>query len=298
MKKIILWAVTLLLLCLAFTASAGSQRQYIHRIMSCNIRIAGLEADDTIPGRKWEDRRDVMLKVIESRNPDIICTQEVIYKEYAFLKDNLKGFSSYGFVGPEMDPYTDGYHLIGKNVIFWNKKRYEFISAGNYWLSDTPEIGGSMSWGTARARHCNWVRLKDRKSGAEFRVLDLHLDHISEEARQAQMDFVIKEASQYAGDFPQIICGDFNSGITSVSLRSLHSAGWDDTYEKIHGDSEVGFTCHSFKGPERTKKLGHRIDFIFSHGPIVAKDSEIVKDCVNGIWPSDHYFIWADVKID
>jgi endonuclease/exonuclease/phosphatase family metal-dependent hydrolase len=267
--------------------------------MTCNIRIAGLEADDTIPGRKWEDRRDVMLKVINSRKPDIICTQEVIYKSYYYMKKKLSKYGCFGFEGPEMDPYTNGYHFIGKNVIFWRKSRYELVSSGCYWLSDKPYIGGSLSWGTTRARHCNWVRLRDRKTGEEFRILDVHLDHISEPARQAQIKMVIEETSQYQSSFPQILCGDFNSGIKNVAVKALHSSGWKDLYEEIHGSGEAGYTCHGFFGTEKALKghKGHRIDFIFGNGPVDAIDSEIIKDSIRGIYPSDHYFLMADVTL-
>lgn len=298
-----LYVIVCVLLTMSFVCSPVSaskpDTRHIHRVMTCNIRIAGLPDDDSIPGRKWEDRRDVMLKVILSRKPDIVCTQEVIYKSYAYMKAKMKGYQSYGFAGPEMDPYTDGYHFIGKNVIFWKSDRYEFVSSGCYWLSDHPEIGGSVAWGTARARHCNWVRLRDKSSGVEFRVMDIHLDHISEAARQAQMKMAVAEAAQYASDFPQILCGDFNSGITSVAVKCLHEAGWNDSYEAIHGAEEVGYTAHNFKGPDRykgTDKIGRRIDFIFSHGPVKSLDSEILKDCVNGIYPSDHYFMYSDLE--
>ena len=131
--------------------------------MSCNIRITGLPADE-VEGRRWDDRKDVCLKVIKSRKPDIICMQEVIYESYDYMKKKLSGYTAFGFEGPEMDPWTEGYHLIGKNVIFFSKKRYELVSEGCYWLSETPTIGGSSSWETSRARHCNWVRLRDRKT--------------------------------------------------------------------------------------------------------------------------------------
>jgi len=302
MKKVFLFVCGLFsLLSLPFPVfAANPDGNHVHRIMTCNIRIAGLPADDSIPGRKWDDRKEVLMKVILSRKPDIVCTQEVIYESYAYVKAKMKGYMSYGFAGPEMDPYSDGYHLIGKNVIFWKTGRYELVSSGCYWLSDQPEMGGSKSWGTARARHCNWVRLRDRKTGVEFRVLDIHLDHISESARQAQMQMAVREASQYASDFPQVLCGDFNSGIGSVAVQSLHSEGWNDTYEAIHGTGEVGCTAHGFLGPDRykgTDKKGRRIDFIFSHGPVKSLDSEILKDCINGIYPSDHYFLYSDIVL-
>lgn len=176
-------------------------------------------------GRRWEDRRDACLKAIRMYRPDVICMQEVIYDSYNYFKEKFSDYVAYGFAGPEMDPYTEGYHFIGKNVIFFSKKRYEFVSSGCYWLSETPLAAGSCSWNTMRARHCNWVRLRDRKSGAEFRVLDIHLDHKSDDARREQMKMIVGECAQYADGFPQIICGDFNSGIENAPSRACATPG-------------------------------------------------------------------------
>ena len=196
MKKLIILSLSLL----SFTFALA---QSTHNVMSCNIRITGLPADE-VDGRRWDDRKDVCLKVIKSRKPDIICMQEVIYESYAYMKKKLKNYMAFGFEGPEMDPWTEGYHFIGKNVIFFSKKRYEFVSAGTYWLSETPLIAGSSSWETARARQCNWVRLRDKRTGHEFRVLDTHLDHITKVAKTKQTEVIVAEAAQYAEDFPQI----------------------------------------------------------------------------------------------
>ena len=189
-----------------------------------------------IRDRVWENRRDLCVETILSRRPDIICLQEVIYDSYAYLKEKLRGYVPYGFAGPEMDPYTEGYHFIGKNVIFFRRDRYEFVSAGCYWLSETPLIGGSCSWNTTRARHCNWVRLRDKRSGRELRVLDVHLDHKSEEARREQIRMVMDECAQYAPDFPQILCGDFHAGIDSAPIGYIRTVdGWREMYESVHG---------------------------------------------------------------
>ena len=146
-------------------AARPASGQRTTRVMTCNVRITGLPEDDTA-GRRWEDRRDACLKAIRMYRPDVICMQEVIYDSYNYFKEKFSDYVAYGFAGPEMDPYTEGYHFIGKNVIFFSKKRYEFVSSGCYWLSETPLAAGSCSWNTMRARHCNWVRLRDRKSSA------------------------------------------------------------------------------------------------------------------------------------
>lgn len=93
---------------------------------------------------RWEDRRDACLKAIRMYRPDVICMQEVIYDSYNYFKEKFSDYVAYGFAGPEMDPYTEGYHFIGKNVIFFSKKRYEFVSSGCYWLSETPLAAGQL----------------------------------------------------------------------------------------------------------------------------------------------------------
>ena len=50
------------------------------------------------------------------------------------------------------------------------------------------------------------------------------------------------------------------------------------------------------KKPDTKKKPGRRIDFIFTKGPVECLASEVVTDRPNGIYPSDHYFVTAEVK--
>ena len=264
-----------------------------HRIMTCNIRVTGLEADMGKPGRPWEERKEVCRAVIAKQRPDIICMQEVIYDSYAYMKAELKDYYAYGFSGPEMDAHKEGYHFISKNVIFFRKSRYELVSSGNYWFSESPLKAGSLSWGTKRARHCNWVRLLDKKTGDEFRVLDIHLDHYSEEARLSQAELLIEEAGQYSEDFPQIICGDFNSEIGSKAVKAIYQAGWKDVYEWLGLPDRASY--HAFKGEEYKKTK--RIDFIFIKGKAMPVYCRMIDENIGGIFPSDHYFIMADINI-
>jgi endonuclease/exonuclease/phosphatase family metal-dependent hydrolase len=287
---------TIVALAAIFTALVPSfaKKQATHKVITANVRITGLEADE-VPGLRWDDRKEICKNVILAGKPDLICLQEVIYDSWNYFKKEFKGYQGFGFEGPEMDPWTEGYHFIGKNCIFYKKSRYEFVSAGSYWLSEDPVIAGSISWNSARARHCNWLRLRDKKTGEEFRVISIHLDHISDEARQEQTKFFIKEAAQYQEDFPQILCGDFNSGRKNLPYQDLRAAGWIETWEQIHGEVEYGFTAHGFKADTK-KKPGRRIDFIFTKGPVETLSSEVITDHPKGIYPSDHYFLISEVK--
>ncbi|MBQ2993616.1 MAG: endonuclease/exonuclease/phosphatase family protein [Alistipes sp.] len=291
--------LTLILSLVAFGAvEAKRPTASVHRVMSCNIRITGLPADE-VDGRRWDDRKEYMIEVIRRQRPDVVMMQEVIYDSYAYCRKQLKEYVAFGFEGPEMDPYTEGYHLIGKNVIFFRRDRYEMVSAGTYWLSDDPVIGGSIAWGTNRARHCNWVRVRDRRTGRELRLLDIHLDHKVQEAKVEQARLVVREAAQYAESFPQIICADFNSKKDEPQVRHFVDNGWHDAYDELHDGREFGYTAHAFLGPNRPPQpsLG-RIDYILTRGTARALSCEVLTESRNGIYPSDHYFMVAEILVE
>ena len=294
--RIFLLTAVLSLVCILHS-EAGNANQY--RVMSCNVRITGLEDDAPFPERRWENRRDLCVNTILKRKPDFFCMQEVIYDSYEYFKQKCKGYTSYGFAGPEMDPYTSGYHFIGKNVIFFRTDRFELMDAGCYWLSDTPLVGGSMSWGTTRARHCNWVRLRDKSTGKQIRVIDTHLDHKVDEARRKQIKMVLDECSQYNPEMPQVLCGDFNAGANSAPIQYIRTQdGWKEMFESANGPAEPGFSYHGFLGENyKPKKESRRIDFIFYRGNISVTASEFIKDHQGKMYPSDHYFLQADFTI-
>ena len=273
-------------------AAAGTK----HRVLCCNIRVA-LEEDEA-NGVGWSSRRDICLKIIDRHKPDIISLQEVLKEQSEDFKKYFKDFQLVGFDGPEMDAHQTGYHGIAKNPILFSKKKYELLTASTYWLSETPLVAGSKSWDTARARHANWVRLKERATGKEFRVINLHLDHVSAEAKLEQLKMVAEESKQYQAEFSQILTGDFNSRFNSPVFNKVREEGWKDALETLNGEKEMGFTGHAFKGMKYEKAaVGGRIDFIWYRGRVKPVAAGIIRDDIGGVYPSDHFFVQADLEI-
>lgn len=267
-----------------------------HRIVSCNIRVA-LDEDEA-KGLGWSARRDICLQIIDERKADIIALQEVLKVQADDFRKYFSTFQLIGFEGPEMDAHAIGYHGIAKNPILFSNERYELLTAGTYWLSETPLVAGSKSWDTARARHVNWVRLKERTTGKELRVINLHLDHVSGEAKIQQAAMVAGECAQYQKDFPQLMAGDFNSRFDSSVFQSVRLGGWQECYETIHGSGEAGFTGHEFQGSRFQNGASKgRIDYIWYKGNVKPVGADIIKDAINGKYPSDHFFIQADVQL-
>ena len=278
-------------------ALSTEKKTSLHKILACNIRVALPEDEEK--GVGWNARKEICANIIRKQNPDIVCFQEVIKIQADDLRNFFPDFVFFGFEGPEMDKLPEGYHGIAKNPIMFSRVRYEVVSGGCFWLSEEPLIGGSKSWGTARARNVNWVRLRDINTLKEFRVVNTHLDHISQEAREKQIDTILMESDQYLVEFPQLLAGDFNSDSRNAVVKRIVDQGWNDTWTSVHGTINPGFTGHGFLALEKATKTGGngKIDFIFSRGNIIARKAEIIRDKENGIYPSDHFFVSAEVVL-
>ena len=144
MKRILIVCAALLLCGVAAARGRG-----VHRVASCNIRVA-LPQDEE-GGNGWSARKYVCERVMKRCKADIYCLQEVTVGQYEDMCRMFPGYFVFGYPGPETDALPDReYHGIAKNLVMFSKRRYEMTGAGVYWLSDTPLVGGSSSWG-ARA---------------------------------------------------------------------------------------------------------------------------------------------------
>ncbi len=55
------------------------------KVMSFNVRTPA----DTDTGKRWEDRRDAMVKVIQQAHPAVIGTQELVLEQANYLAEHL-----------------------------------------------------------------------------------------------------------------------------------------------------------------------------------------------------------------
>lgn len=256
------------------------------RILTCNIRVC--EADDG--ENNWVRRKGLCAEVIRSRSPDIICFQEMRAEQFADLSSAFPEYGSYAMVDEPV-----GRHPV--NCIFYRSDVFMRISAGGYWLSKRPHVAGSRSWRSACTRLANWLRLEDRASGSEFRVINTHLDHVSQIAREHQAQMIVEDARAYPDEYPQILTGDMNGDARNQAMASLKAGGWVDTYGAVHGTEDPGHTYHEFLGPRYRSKLG-KIDWIFVRGAIKVIEAAIVTDSRGERFPSDHYFVEATVVVE
>lgn len=121
-------------------------------VISFNIRF-GLAEDGE---NAWVHRKEATIDMIEKNSPDIIGMQEAFSFQIDYIADNCPG---YGWVGKSRLDDKDAEHP----VVFYDKRRFQLIDWGNFWLSDTPDRP-SLGWDAAFERNVTWLVLKDRKS--------------------------------------------------------------------------------------------------------------------------------------
>jgi endonuclease/exonuclease/phosphatase family metal-dependent hydrolase len=256
--------------------------------MSCNIRCQW--AKDADGPDRWEFRRDFCAEVIRSRRPDVVCLQEAWREQLDDLLERLPGFEWFGLAeGPE------NRHPL--NAILFRREGFRVLSSGGCWLSETPHVPASKSWDSACIRMANWMRLEETASGGEVRIINTHLDHISQLARENQARLIAENAAAFPETYPQILTGDLNSNPDNPVITSLTQAGWKDTWRAVHPGVPPGRTYHEFVG-EACASEYTKIDWILTRGPIRVKDVEILRDCTpEGRFASDHYFLLVEVVL-
>ncbi len=261
------------------------------RMVTANLRsVKGGDTEPSKTGDKWARRKELCRDVLAAQKADIYCFQECRMPHVKYFQETM----------PEFEYFARA-RVSGKgapgNPIYYSKARFERLDGGGFWLSETPGEADSKSWGTTYARHANWVRLRERKTGRELIVLNTHLDHAVQSAREGQIQVVMDRAAALSGGLPMLLAGDFNAGASNPVYSRLAAAGWRDTYAATHGgNANPGRTFHGFKP---LSPGGEKIDWILTRGPLTALRAEIIKDCLTAggahRYPSDHFFVSADV---
>ncbi|HCL27445.1 MAG TPA: endonuclease [Candidatus Latescibacteria bacterium] len=255
------------------------------RVMTCNVRTSlAKDGDD-----HWARRRDFCLNVIRAQSADLLGFQELQRDQYDDLRLGLPEYTAWGMVD---EPHTTS----PVNAILFRTGRFSLLSQGGFWLSETPHVTGSSSWDSACVRLANWVRLRDRETGVDFRYVNTHLDHVGQTAREEQARLIVEDAAAYPARYPQLLTGDMNCDGANAALERFRQGGWKDTHAALHGDTNPD-TFHGFRGADDDGSSG-KIDWIFARGPVTPTASQIIREEQNGHYMSDHDFVWADVKLN
>lgn len=250
------------------------------RVMSFNVRTPV----DTEPGRRWDDRRDAMVALLREQKPAVIGTQEMVMKQAEYLTAHLPGYRWFGQGrrGGEGDEHMG---------VFYDSARLKVVESGDFWLSDTPEVPGSITWGNLFPRMVTWALFERLGDGQRFYLLNTHLPYRDEDEprRVLGAKAIVARLQQLHAGVPVVVTGDFNSEPGSTTYAAFTAALGDARKEaaKVEGPQ---LTFHNFSGTPTTE-----LDWIMVRGVKVLRFATL-DDKPGGVLPSDHFPVMAEVE--
>ena len=301
-----------LVMAAALSASAAAEGTLGVRAMSYNIRcVNSSDTGDTA----WDSRKAALCNLVKSIAPDVIGFQEVKSAQYSYLQDQLPG---YAFIGAMRDSSSSA----EATPVAFLASRFALLDSGTFWLSATPNVVGSKSWGSGETasdlpRICTWALLRDRTTGGVFCFASTHLD-LKEGPRLAGMRLILSAlvAKYEAVGVPVVLVGDMNALETETSMveaaeamqdsllvsktaptgpwRTFNGFTWQGS-EVSCADALANYTAEGRTAGDST--LGKRIDFIFSSIGTDVESFAIRNDTQPGKeqYPSDHFPVVADL---
>jgi len=266
-------------------AAATASADVALNVMTFNVRFG--TADDG--PNSWEHRKDILVNTIRKYAPDVVGTQECLDFQAEYITDKLPEYRWFG-VGREADGTGEMMAILYRHAVI------NPLELGNFWLSETREVPGSKSWDTACTRMVTWARFHHHETKSSFYLFNTHFDHRSEAARVGAAHLLAKQVNDLAGEAPAIVTGDFNAAAeNSEPWQVLTQGGFADAW--LAAAQQVGCTM-TFGGYQApSPEGGNRIDWILTQGPIAVESCETVLYNQDGRYPSDHYPVFAKVKI-
>ncbi|WP_221354156.1 endonuclease/exonuclease/phosphatase family protein [Streptomyces beigongshangae] len=266
------------------SASAADRRGQLE-VMSFNLRYAS-----TTEPNSWTVRRPVTRELLRRERLHVIGTQEGLYQQVRDIATDLGGAYDWigtGRAGGSRDEFM---------AVFYDTRRLAPVEYDHFWLSDTPGVIGSNTWGGGSVRMVTWVRFRDLRDGRrEFYLLNTHLDNASQHARARAAALIAERITRLDRSLPLVVTGDFNVPARGNPVHdTMLGAGLVDTWETAAGRSRLYGTFHGYRPlvPD-----GDRIDWILTSPGVRTHRASVNTFSVNGQFPSDHLPVQASLTL-
>ena len=259
------------------------------RVLSFNVRF-DFESDGN---NRWQYRADVVAKTIKQSQATLAGIQEDKADQVQDLEERLPEFA---FLGLGRNGGQSGEH----NSILYRRDAWHLKENGDFWLSDTPDVQGSNTWGDKYPRKVTWALLEPVSSDKPVLFLNTHLPegnagHLRVKGTTLIRDWLEKKLGDKGLSRLTVIhTGDFNAAQGSEPQEILMKDGFlrDAWVEARPADPSPG-TFGDFRGLKGDK----RIDWIMIAGPGRVVSAAKMDEQVDGRYPSDHYPVQADIEI-
>lgn len=280
------------------------------RVGTYNIRyVAGDKGTDN----DWTKRRDDLVAQVRGFNLDAFGLQEVDPEQIQYLREKMPG---YGFVGEHRNADRKSGEA---SPVAYRKDRFALVKQNTFWLSETPEVSGSRSWGAMCRRVCTYAVLKDKTTGKRLCFVNTHLDHMSELANTNGMRLILDRMKDFAAGMPVVLTGDHNCYETSNAAKMAAKVLKNALYVSERPPEGPWLSLCFFprcknlipceeamKTPEKErnskegrKKFGARIDYIYVSPGVRVLDYKTDATLRPGLdlYPSDHFPVVATLLL-
>ncbi|PIA52958.1 hypothetical protein AQUCO_01000664v1 [Aquilegia coerulea] len=266
----------------------------------------------------WDKRRDLCISVITSYSPIILCTQQGVKSQLEFLQQGLPGYAQFGISRKGSEDTSDEHCTI-----FYDKEKVELLQGGTFWLSESPSVQGSTSWGSLVPCIATWAI---SFCFTVFLIVNTNMDEFSPRARRRSALLTWQHIASLPPSLPVVYCGGFNTQKESTTGRFLlgrsreHGAVGDmrDAWLNARVRKNVSLirTYHGFKGNKQGTleflKLIFRalclcwdrqtqdlhVDWVLYRGrSLIPVSCEVVNDNIDGFYPSSHYPVFAEFML-
>ncbi|MET0132517.1 MAG: endonuclease/exonuclease/phosphatase family protein [Kibdelosporangium sp.] len=255
-------------------------------VMSFNLRFASASAPNS-----WPQRRSVVAELLNRELPTVLGTQEGLSRQLRDIDDDLP--PRYDWLGVGRDGGSRGEFT----AIFYDTSRLLLRESGQYWLSDTPAVTGSATWGNEVPRMVTWARFADRRDGKEFYTVNTHFDNNSDNANRRAAILVLTRIGRFTAGLPVLLIGDFNDPAGNAPSYDIMvtRGGLTDSWPAAARHSTALYA--TYHGYRRLRPEGKRIDWILTKGAVTVNSAAINTFAKNGQYPSDHFPVHASVTL-
>ncbi len=246
----------------------------------------------------WEERYPRIVRLLREQNPDVVGLQEVWREAEACQAEKLADELGYFFV------YTGASQINGLDFGNAILSRWPIIHSESYPLTSVPSNDGS--------RNCRLLHARVEGPRGYLEVYSTHLSYLPFESgyRQLQVRDICDRVASHPSEVPPILMGDFNAVPQSDEIRLLtgltapHVPGqvFYDAWQVAHAD-HPGYTWHR-GNPYTAAALepDRRLDYVFVGRPTASGVGHVKRcrlfgtEAVEGLFPSDHYGVAAEIR--
>jgi len=263
-----------------------------------SLRVATYNVHYIVLGREtgawsvadWERRKGPLDLAFKDVSPDVMGFQEMeSFGGGSVSDENLAldwllarnpGYAAAAVGDPRDFPSTQ--------PILYRTDRLDLVDQGWFFFSDTPDVIYSRTFNGSYPAFASWARFSDRRTGAAFRVVNVHTDYASLSNREQSVDLVVARSAPWiAAGETVFLVGDLNARLGDRLVGTLEEAGF--SFAPVDGAS-----FHFNRGIN----LFAAIDHIAVAGDArLAAPPVIVRKQYDGEWPADHYPVVADYEL-